>query len=299
MQRHDLAEECYDRALAIEGPRLEATRSELYILRGNARSALNRGPEAVADYSAGLDLDREAVSAYILRSQVLVLSGRFREARSDAEAAITLEPTSGEARRARATALAALIHDRREIPTGYRSPAANLRRNRDRVATAAAACGWKVDQTAAVLVALNDTESVVWLARCAGVKELVRLVALVVTSERLIWCRRAMLGHEPCATASYATIQSVSLEDDGFSVRLAEPVGAAGPPQPEPPRSDRRLGNLSARVRRLAFDDDVDPSAPRFGQVRGGFDLSELNITLEKGELGLLVEELVNHARAG
>jgi tetratricopeptide (TPR) repeat protein len=308
MQNPGLAEACYDRALAAVGPFVEITRSQLHVLRGEARAAMHRGPEALEDFSAAIDLDRQSVPAYVARSQVFLLSGRFAEARTDAEAALARDPASAVGRRARASALAALIRAEQAQRAASRGSAAVRRRNLQRLPSAAMTCSWNADQITAVQAELGGTEDLVWVARCAGSSEVLRLVALLVTSERLLWCRRVVFGSVVCETASFLAIEDVQVEDDGFTVRPGAPAAAARstPDAQQPvgrtdqPRGARALGELTTRVRRLASVPSRDPAAPvTFTQVRDGVDVSGLRITLARQDLGLLVQELVRRARWG
>jgi tetratricopeptide (TPR) repeat protein len=237
LENYLAAIEDYDRAISHSESLSVASEAFLHVWRGQAKVALQRSQDAMEDFDKAIELESELAAAYLERAKLHLAADDTEKSLADADKAVTLNPTTPENRTVRAAALAAFLR----FILGPRSteqhwppkrtgnfahgPGSGRRTdlNRRLLGRAELEDGWKDDQKQALVNALNGTEAVIWLCRCARTIDTIRQVALVVTSERLIWCRKTMFGSGPeLGKISYNRITSVDDAPEGFALKGRE-----------------------------------------------------------------------------
>jgi tetratricopeptide (TPR) repeat protein len=188
--------------------------------RGLAYNSLGRHDDAVQEFDRALALAPRSVAALTGRAIALMALERWDSALGDVSRGLEIDPSSETLEATRRQIIARIADEApQRLPAAiHREIEETKKRNRELVEKAKFENGFYTAQKKQLLELLNGTEQLIWLCRCARGDEVFRSVALLVTSERLIWCRESMWSSPEWGWIGWGGVKALSNEGLGFSI---------------------------------------------------------------------------------
>jgi tetratricopeptide (TPR) repeat protein len=251
-------------------PELEVLLADMELLeayhlwRGRAFLGVERYADAVKALDAAVGAaPRSAMSRY-WRAVAYAETERWEQALSDLTRGLEFAPDDeviASFRRNVVRHLAATAPER--LPARVRRELEEGReRNVALVESAKFENGYYTEQKRLLLEQLNGTEQPLWLCRCARHPDVFRSVALLLTDEKIVWCRESLVSSAEAGWIAWPAVTEVTDVDASSAFKVTGQEGFSA----------------------------------SFSQIAGGIDLSGEGLDLSGSQLRDAVRRLVEQA---
>ena len=219
----------FEAALEIDpfGELLGVPLGDVLLWRGLSKLRVGKPREALEDFEKGLARGAaETASVLVWTAEAHLALGDIKSAYEDQQKAAELEPDLPEALAVRELILQSLGRTAAAKTSAEAPTAAKQQQSRELLEATQLERNWYPDQRAALLEQLEGREDLLWLCRCRRAKDPLRQTALLVTSERLLWCRRAMFGSPEPGCLHWRDVDHVAGEDQNVVISSGEETAA-------------------------------------------------------------------------
>jgi tetratricopeptide (TPR) repeat protein len=215
----------FEAALEIDpfGELLGIPLSDVLFWRGLAKLRVGKPLEALEDFEAGVARGGEESAIVLVWSAEAHLALEdVKSAYEDQQKAAKLEPALPEVLTMREQILQTLGRAAALQTIGQEPAPEREQRNQERLDAVPLERGWFTDQQKAMIEGLNGLEDLLWLCRCRRPKDVLRQTALLVTSERLLWCRSTLWASAELGELLWREVTNIAGEGQNVAFTTAE-----------------------------------------------------------------------------